>query len=255
MTARIGLQLYTLREEAARDMVGVLEFAKEVGFVAVEPAGFGTMSAAAFAAKLKELDLEAPSAHVPMRPKGEIEPSLEEAAQIGARWAFVSMPKERFISLDSTKRAAEELNAARETASSFGIDLGYHNHWWEFDRSPDGQVPYRVFLAELDPATPLEVDIYWVRTGGEDPALLLAELGDRVTHLHVKDGPANTTDPNTAVGEGVVDIAGAVSATPASWHIVELDRCSTDMREAVRKSYQYLVAKKLSEGRRGAWAS
>ena len=45
-----------------------------------------------------------------------------------------------------------------------------------------------------------------------------------------------------AVGDGVVDIPGVLAASPAArWHIVELDRCDTDMFEAVERSYDYLV--------------
>jgi hypothetical protein len=54
----------------------------------------------------------------------------------------------------------------------------------------------------------------------------------------------------TALGEGVVDIPSVVKAGAEStdWLIVELDRCATDMMEAVRKSYQYLIEKGLAPG-------
>jgi hypothetical protein len=53
----------------------------------------------------------------------------------------------------------------------------------------------------------------------------------------------------TAVGEGVMDIAGALQASEVpEWHIVELDRCATDMFEAVEKSHEWLVGKGLSHG-------
>jgi len=46
-----------------------------------------------------------------------------------------------------------------------------------------------------------------------------------------------------AVGEGKMDVAGIVQAgTSAEWLVVELDRCATDMLEAVRKSYTNLEA-------------
>jgi sugar phosphate isomerase/epimerase len=68
--------------------------------------------------------------------------------------------------------------------------------------------------------------------------------------LHVKDGPCQIEAPMTALGEGVVDIPGIVAAGAGSteWLVVELDRCATDMVEAVRKSYQYLIEKELGRG-------
>ena len=53
-----------------------------------------------------------------------------------------------------------------------------------------------------------------------------------------------------AVGGGTLDIAGVLGAAPtAAWHIVELDRCATDMFEAVAASYTYLTGSGLSGGR------
>jgi hypothetical protein len=54
----------------------------------------------------------------------------------------------------------------------------------------------------------------------------------------------------TALGEGVVDIPGVVAAGAGSteWLVVELDRCDSDITEAVRKSYRYLVETGLAHG-------
>ena len=49
----------------------------------------------------------------------------------------------------------------------------------------------------LDPDVIAEVDIYWAKVGGVDPAALVAELGERAALLHVKDGPAE--DPRQAM--------------------------------------------------------
>jgi sugar phosphate isomerase/epimerase len=96
-----------------------------------------------------------------------------------------------------------------------------------------------------------EVDIYWAQVGGSDPKDVVAALGSRVGLLHVKDGPADEPpSPMVAVGDGVVDIPGVLAASPtARWHIVELDRCDTDMFDAVERSYEYLVGNDLSRGR------
>ena len=49
---------------------------------------------------------------------------------------------------------------------------------------------------------------------------------------------------------GAVDLAGIAAAAPqATWHVVELDHCETDMFEAVEASYHYLVGKGISKGR------
>jgi sugar phosphate isomerase/epimerase len=107
-----------------------------------------------------------------------------------------------------------------------------------------------MMLEDLDPDVFLEVDVYWVQTARQDPVQVIRRLGSRAPLLHIKDGPCQIEEPMTALGEGVVDIPGVVAAGAASteWLIVELDRCATDMLEAVRKSYQYLVGKGLARG-------
>jgi hypothetical protein len=53
-----------------------------------------------------------------------------------------------------------------------------------------------------------------------------------------------------AVGDGAVDTRGVLAAAAAAWwHLVEFDRCDTDMFDAVERSYEYLVGNGLSRGR------
>nr|MDJ0789767.1 sugar phosphate isomerase/epimerase [Myxococcota bacterium] len=103
----------------------------------------------------------------------------------------------------------------------------------------------------IDPEIFAEVDIYWAQVGGAVPSALLSRLGERARLLHVKDGPADAPESDmTAVGAGSVAIAETLGAAPAAeWHIVELDRCATDLFEAVEASHAFLVGQGLSEGR------
>ena len=77
---------------------------------------------------------------------------------------------------------------------------------------------------------------------------LLRRLGDRVRYLHVKDGPAvNRDDFMTAVGSGRMPVAEILAASPsARWHVVELDRCATDMMTAVGDSLAWLTGQGLA---------
>ena len=115
----------------------------------------------------------------------------------------------------------------------------------------DGRTGLEVLADALDPAVLLEVDTYWAAVGGQDPGrlvpALLGRLGDRVRYLHVKDGPVTKDDPMTAVGTGRMPVAEILAACPsAEWHVVELDRCATDMLTAVRDSLAWLTARGLA---------
>jgi sugar phosphate isomerase/epimerase len=155
-----------------------------------------------------------------------------------------------FADADAIARLAERFNAAAELAKGRGMEVGYHNHWWEFDHDVDGEVPYDRMLSLVDPSVFVEVDIYWVQVGGKDPAAVVSALGPRARFLHVKDGPLEPKTPMTAAGDGAVDLPAVLAAgVHAEWHVVELDECGTDMFEAVEKSHRYLVGAGLSSGR------
>jgi sugar phosphate isomerase/epimerase len=110
-----------------------------------------------------------------------------------------------------------------------------------------GRTGLEVLADALDPAVLLEVDTYWAAVGGEDVVALLGRLGDRVRYLHVKDGPVTRDDPMTAVGAGRMPVAEVLAACPsAEWHVVELDRCATDVLTAVRDSLGWLAARGLA---------
>ena len=161
-----------------------------------------------------------------------------------------ALPPEAFADLDAVRAAADRVNALVDVARARGMTLGYHNHFWEFTPMPDGRPALLHLFEHLAPDVFAEVDIYWAQVGGSDPTELVTELGSRVGLLHVKDGPADEPkSPMVAVGDGVVDVPGVLAASPtARWHIVELDRCATDMFDAVERSYDYLVGGGYSRG-------
>jgi sugar phosphate isomerase/epimerase len=81
--------------------------------------------------------------------------------------------------------------------------------------------------------------------GGSDAAGIVRQYGKRMPLLHIKDGPLDRNLPMTAIGEGKMDwqsVIGAADESTLQWLIVELDRCATDMFEAVRKSAAYLAS-------------
>jgi sugar phosphate isomerase/epimerase len=151
------------------------------------------------------------------------------------------MPAERFRSVSDIRKVCDELNAGAQLAANHGVTLYYHNHWWEL-HPVDGKPALWHMVDALDPAVQFEIDTYWARTGGVDPAELLRQLGKRASLLHIKDGPCTENDPMVAVGAGAMDFPAVLQAagTNALWAIVELDRCATDMLEAVAASHAYL---------------
>jgi sugar phosphate isomerase/epimerase len=167
------------------------------------------------------------------------------------------MPPERFADADSVRALAAELNEMSAWAAGHGLRLGYHNHDFELSSLIAGRPALELLADQLRDEVVLEVDTYWAAVGGQDVPDLLSRLGDRVRYLHVKDGPiVNREDFMTAVGSGKMPVAQILAAgSAAEWHVVELDRCATDMMTAVGDSLAWLIAQGLAEpaaGRRGA---
>jgi len=252
MTPPIAVQLYTLREAAARDFAAVLARVGRIGFAGVELAGLHGMPPAEVRRRLADAGLEIAAAHI-QAPIGDARDRiLDEQEALGTKTLVVPfMPPDRFKTLGSIQKVAAELDESFANARARGFALGYHNHWWEFETQHGGKSAHELLMGLIDPGIFAEVDTYWARVGGRDPAKVVAELGPRAQLLHLKDGPADGfKSPMTAIGEGVIDFpAIAAASDTVRWHIVELDACATDMFEAVEKSYAYLVGRGLSRGR------
>lgn len=246
----LALQLYTLREEAAKDLPAVLRRIADLGYVAIEPAGLYGNDPAAIRRLLADIGLRVCSSHGPLPDSPEAEELLGEQAALGSPVSFPSLGEEWFRTRDQIERAADRFVVGTDCAHRYGLRLGYHNHWWEFTRRIDQRPAYDVFLDALEArglTPPLELDLYWITVAGADPAELLHRLGPRVGHVHVKDGPATLDDPMTPVGGGVLDIGHLLASSPdVLWHIVELDRSLIPIWQAVTESAAFLTQRGLS---------
>lgn len=238
----LALQLYTLRDQLPAGRKAVLRAVKGFGYGAVEPYDVRT-DPEALRADLDEAGLAVCSVHA--RALGDDAGALLDGARtVGADTVIVpSVPPERFADAGAVAALARDLNEAAARAGDQGLRLGYHNHAFEFS-SIGGRTGLEALADALDPGVILEVDTYWAAVGGQDVPALLGRLGDRVRYLHVKDGPVTRDDPMTAVGTGRMPVAEILAACPsAEWHVVELDRCATDMLTAVRMSIDWLTSR------------
>lgn len=254
MIPAIALQLYTVRDLLTQDFSGVIEKVAAIGYSGVETAFFSDDISVAEAGKqFKRLGLTVPSVHCEIPLGHQQRVVLDTMAALDCRrMIWHGWPRdEDYGSIDGIKRLADRYNQAEAVARANGMSFGIHNHWWEFE-PVEGRYPYQVLLEHMEPTVFFEVDTYWVKTAGGDPVKVVAELGKRAPLLHIKDGPAQKDEPMVAAGEGIMDFEAIAQAANGAteWMIVELDRCATDMLEAVEKSYRYLTQKKLAYGKR-----
>ncbi len=255
----IGIQLYTLRNQIAKDPVATLKAVADAGYKQVEPYGFpdaGPMIEAA-----KDFGLAVNSSHfawesVTDPSKEGVTPFaqiLEKANDTGLTHLVVPYVHEHNRkSLDDYKRLAENCNRAAAQATKAGIQLAYHNHAFEFLPMTDGKTGYQVLIDEFSPEMQFEVDVFWVVVGGEDPVKLIKKLKGRVSQLHLKDLKKGMTLPEFGsvpkdafqeLGDGIIPmepiIQAAQKAGVAHCH-VEQDQ-SPDPIASIRQSIQHLA--------------
>ena len=244
MSAQIALQLYSLREAAAKDFEAVVRQVADMGYTGVETAGFPGTTPQAAGELFRELGLVVPSAHIFPPPVGE---KLDEAAAtlaaLDCQRLVSGYGPDNFKTVDDIKRSCAVFNEVNAGARARGLTFLVHNHWWEYLKV-DGRYIYHIMLEELDPSIQFELDTYWIQTAGCDPVAVIKEYGARAPLLHIKDGPATKEADMQALGTGSIDVPGLLEAGKGTveWLIVELDRCATDMAEAVKQSYDYLAS-------------
>lgn len=248
MAKPLAIQLYTVREACAADFPGTLKTIADIGYKGVEFAGLHGMAAREVKALIDDLGLQVAASHGPLVTTENINQVVDTELTLGNRRLVSGRGPDDFKTADACARTAEMFAQAAELLAPHGIDLGYHNHWWEFT-SIDGKWGYDLMFEQTSPKVFAEIDVYWVATGKADPAGIVKQFGKRAPLLHIKDGPAVQGEPHTAVGSGTLDMPAIIGAgTAAEWLIVELDACATDMMEAVRQSYRYLTSEDLASG-------
>ena len=241
---QISLQLYTVREETARDMPGTLRKISEIGYPAVEFAGYGDLTPQVLKAILDDLDLRASGAHVPLD-SWETNPEtvLADMQTLDCAHAILPIvPPERRTDEASVARLAEDLNRWGEQCRREGIAFSYHNHDFEF--APLGTTTmWDVLVRETDPeVVGLELDLYWVKYAGTDPETTLRNVADRVALVHLKDMAPDDTLSDLPVGEGTLPwpaLLEAADAAGVEWYIAEQDN-PRDALEDVRTSLQHM---------------
>ncbi|MFC1997696.1 sugar phosphate isomerase/epimerase family protein [Chloroflexota bacterium] len=244
MKTPIGIQMYSVRENLAVDFDGTVRKIAEMGYAGVEtykfPEHIEPLKAKAL---FDDLGLIMISAHADL-PLGDQKQQVldtmaaTECPHLVSPW----MDPAYYTSEEKMKTLAEKFNQAALVASENGMKFSIHNHAFEY-ASFNGAPAINTLRNYLEPTVLFQVDTYWVQVAGLDPSAVVAEYGERAPLLHIKDGPATKEADMTALGEGVIDVPGIIKAGEphTEWLIVELDRCATDMLEAVEKSYKYLA--------------
>jgi len=211
VSKNFGLQLWTIREDMARDPRGTLTQVASFGYKQVEgfegPKGiFWGMKNTEFKKLMDDLGMTFIASHCDINK--DFDRKASEAAEIGMKYLICPYlgPQK---SIDDFKRFAATFNERGATCKKNGIRFGYHNHDYGFIPL-QGQLPQHILMDNTDKdLVDFEMDIYWVVTAGQDPMAWFNQYPDRFRLGHVKDrrkgAPATERDASVVLGTGSID--------------------------------------------------
>jgi len=264
MANKIGIQLFTLREQLLKDVKGVIAEVAKVGYNEVETyygypgayaaSGFWGLDAKAFKTLLEANHLTSPSGHYNvsafLSKNGDdeiLKSHIETAATVGQQYFVIpALPTEirQSGTLDDYKEMAAKFNHAAEICKKHGLKLAYHNHNFEFKDQGNGTTGYDVLLKETDPAlVNFELDLFWAVNAGLDPVAMFAKNPGRFKLWHVKDMDKTDKAVFTEVGTGSIDFKNIFSHAKSSgleYMFVEQDVIKGDPYQSITQSISYI---------------
>jgi sugar phosphate isomerase/epimerase len=203
---KIGIQLYTVRDQMKADFEGTLAHIAQIGYKEVEFAGYFDRTPTDVRAILDRNGLTSPATHMMADSADGWKKAFDTAKAVGHQYVVAPwIPEEKRKTLDDWKKVAAGFNQAGQMAKDVGLQFAYHNHDFEFPKV-EGQVPYDLLLQTTDPKlVQLEIDLYWITKGGQDPLSYFSRWPGRVPLVHVKDSAGAPDHRMTDVGQGSID--------------------------------------------------
>ena len=258
----LGIQLWTVKSAAEKDLEGTLRKVYAAGFREIEFAGYYGKTPAEIGKLMRDIGFSLVSTHAGA---GDIAKNgdkiLADAKALGLKYVVASSPgvspeKEKLpweermkaVDLSDWKWNADLFNKFGKQVKDAGLEFGYHNHSAEFKKFGD-VTAFDYLFGNTDPnLVKIQLDVGWVTVAGHDPIAILEKYKGRVVSLHVKDvgkRGADGKDPaSVALGEGVTDwkkVLGKAQATGVKHYFYEQEEPFTrPILDSVKISGDYL---------------
>jgi sugar phosphate isomerase/epimerase len=266
---RLGVALYTVRDQMKADAAGTLQKIAGLGYRYVESGLRPSLEAAIKPAGLRQASAYAPTYLVtgnrqawagmgePLLPEDYTwSNAVDEARNRGLEYlVIVYLMRAERGGLDVYRDLAARLAKAGEACRKAGLGLAYHPHAFEFEPI-DGVRPIDVLLGQTPRAlVGLELDTFWASIAGVDPLHMVEKYAGRVPLVHLKDKAAGTPvqydearvpkDAFKEIGRGAIDYAKFLPAAEKAgvrYYYVEQDHSALDPLESLRISRQAVAA-------------
>ncbi|HRI20637.1 MAG TPA: sugar phosphate isomerase/epimerase [Panacibacter sp.] len=216
---KIGLQLYTFRNQFAKDVPGTLQLIGNMGIKEIEGGGTYGLPETEFDQLLKKNGLNIISVGADFNELAtNPQKAIDEAKKYGASYVvcFWIPHNGTDFTIDDTKKAVDVFNTAGKLIAANGLKLCYHAHGFEFRPYENGTL-FDYMMKELNPQwANFEMDVFWIKHPGQDPVALLKKYPNRFLLMHLKDRKPGTqgnqngdadVETNVVLGTGDVGIA------------------------------------------------
>lgn len=241
----IGLQLYSIKELTSADFSGTLEKVAKIGYDGVEFAGTFNTPASKLRNILENLGLKAAGSHIGIdRLKNELDRVIEYSLEISDPYIICpGLPEDMYSSTDAWLKTAELFNAIGSKCKENGIEFGYHNHDFEFEKF-GGKYGLDIMMDNTQPELVfLELDTFWVEYVGLRSVDFMEKYKKRCSILHIKDMKSMEEKVNTEIGKGIMnfkEITALGKKHGVLWYTVEQEEYDIPQLQSIGESLQYL---------------
>ena len=246
----IGIEMYAVRTEQAKDLPNTLRTLKAIGYEAVEfYAPYMTWSlpyAKDVRTMLDDLGLRCYSTHngiTSLTPGDAMTKSIEINQILGARYIVLASPPFNQGTVDEWKALCTKLVAAADALRPHGLFAGLHNHDAEWAKLADGQRVMELIAANTPADFMLQLDVGTCLKAGADPVAWINANPGRIRSAHLKDWAPGTEAQEKSYrvlfGEGVAPWKQIVTALESTggveFYLMEQEGSRYDEFETARR--------------------
>lgn len=233
---KLGIQMYTLREECGKDFLGALEYVSKLGYDGVEFAGYYGLTAEELREHLDRLGLVCSSTHTCAEDIFEkTDETIAYNKTLGCK--YVILPWYEYKDDTTVGKLAERFLDVRQKFADNGLVLGYHNHEMEFQKQ-DGTYRLDLLAEKTAGKIVLELDTYWSTQAGVDTVAYMKQHQANMPLIHLKDGDGKALAP---IGEGTIGIQKILDTARDAgmeWIVVENDEPKMGGFEDAKRSIE-----------------
>jgi sugar phosphate isomerase/epimerase len=249
----VGLELYSVRTELAKDLKATVRGVAKMGYECVEffaPYYDWTPEfARQVRAEMDELGIRCYSTHNGLNSftAEGIGKAIDLNNILGARYVVLAYPGD-LKTRDDWKRLAETLNTANATLQRQGLHAGYHNHSLEWT-PVDAQKPMELLSTTLDKSIMLQLDVGTCLAAGSDPVDWINRNPGRIRSMHLKDWSPQK-QYRALLGEGIAPwkkiFAAAEKTGGIEFYLIEQEGSTYSEMETAERCLE--AFRKLHDG-------